>query len=116
MGSLWQSDTPQTALPVSDPEPLLSSKKPRRKRTWSRLIWPLLVLLLIALGIVAYRELTTARLQAREFSRYAASLSYRVEPGPSPAIRLSPPTAPSTSAWAMPICRCCWSACSSGSS
>lgn len=86
MGSLWQSDTPQTALPVSDPEPLLSSKKPRRKRTWSRLIWPLLVLLLIALGIVAYRELTTARLQAREFSRYAASLSYRVEPGPSPAI------------------------------
>ena len=86
MGSLWQSETPQTALPLSDPEPLLSSKKPRRKRTWSRLTWPLLVLLLIALGIVAYRELTTARLQAREFSRYAASLSYRVEPGPSPAI------------------------------
>ena len=59
-------------------------KKPPRR--WRRLFWPLLILALIALGITAYREFTSARLQAREFSRYAATLSYRVDPGPSSAI------------------------------
>lgn len=84
MGVPWHAEAHQTALPVSDPEPALLPKKPPRR--WRRLFWSLLILALIALSIAAYREFTSARLQAREFSRYAATLSYRVEPGPSSAI------------------------------
>jgi membrane peptidoglycan carboxypeptidase len=43
----------------------------------------LLVCLVIALG---YREARTSALQSRLLSRYAAKLTYRVEPGPSDAI------------------------------
>lgn len=84
MGVIWQSETPQTALPVSGPEPFLSPKKPRRR--WGRLIWLLLIIALIAAGILVHREITTSRLQAREFVRLAANLTYRVEPGPSASI------------------------------
>lgn len=86
MGVLWQSNAPQTALPVGDSEPLLSPKKspPRKRRkTW---LWLVLLTALAGLGLALRQELNTARLQAREFSRYAAELSYQLQPGPSPAI------------------------------
>ncbi|MBD9484704.1 penicillin-binding protein [Pseudomonas sp. PDM14] len=85
MGALWQSDTPQTALPVSGPAPLSPKTPSSRLRT--RIIASLaVVLILLLLGLLALHEFNSATLQAREFSRYAATLTYQVQPGPSDAI------------------------------
>ncbi len=87
MGALWQSDAPQTALPVSGPEPLLLPEKPPPRRRLKNLFWLSLLAALIVFGLGVAHELKTASLQAREFSRYAANLSYEVQPGPSTAIQ-----------------------------
>jgi membrane peptidoglycan carboxypeptidase len=47
----------------------------------------LLLIILIVLGLAAAKEMRTSKFQAREVSKYAASLSYDVQPGPSDAIR-----------------------------
>ncbi|WP_137889266.1 transglycosylase domain-containing protein [Pseudomonas sp. 2FE] len=89
MGALWQSDAEQVELPVhSLPEVLLPAAPPPSKpRTRShRLLWLLLLLLLFALAVLLNEEMKTAKYQAREFSRYAATLGYEVRPGPSDAI------------------------------
>ncbi|WP_137818859.1 transglycosylase domain-containing protein [Pseudomonas sp. 2FG] len=89
MGALWQSDAEQVELPMhSLPEVLLPAapppSKPRAKS--HRLLWLLLLLLLFALAVLLNEEMKTAKYQAREFSRYAATLGYEVRPGPSDAI------------------------------
>lgn len=86
MGVLWQSDAPQNALAESAPEPLYSPKKPRLRRKWKIALW-LLLLALVTLALAVTHELRTAALQAREFGRYAARLTYSLQPGPSEAIR-----------------------------
>jgi membrane peptidoglycan carboxypeptidase len=51
-----------------------------------RLAWLLLLIAAAALGFAAFAEMRTSKLQAREFSRLAATLSYSLQPGPSEAI------------------------------
>ena len=61
-----------------------------RRPVWRTLLaavaW-LLVLLLVAAVCLLWYEMTTSRLQARHFTGLAAEIAYRVEPGPSDAIR-----------------------------
>nr|BFE94572.1 hypothetical protein GCM10020185_51080 [Pseudomonas brassicacearum subsp. brassicacearum] len=41
---------------------------------------------MVVVGLAVAKEMRTSRFQAREISKYAASLSYAVQPGPSDAI------------------------------
>lgn len=86
MGSLWQSDAPATTLSTSATEGLLVQSPPPRRQRLALSLWLLLLFALLALGVLGYREITTAQWQAREFSRYAAKLDYQLQPGPSDAI------------------------------
>ncbi|MCP1420870.1 membrane peptidoglycan carboxypeptidase [Pseudomonas laurylsulfativorans] len=47
----------------------------------------MLLIIAIAVGLAAAREMRTSKFQAREVSKYAASLNYELKPGPSDAIR-----------------------------
>lgn len=61
--------------------------KKRRKRRW---LWRILLALLILLGgigAVAYREIMRSEYQSRYFSRLAAELTFKLEPGPSDRVR-----------------------------
>ncbi|MBM7060430.1 penicillin-binding protein [Pseudomonas sp. UL073] len=84
MGAIWQSDAAKKALPSSSPERFPATPKPRRR--FRRYFWFTVLLLLIAGGLAVAYELRTATLQSREISRYAAGLTYQLEPGPSEAI------------------------------
>lgn len=60
-------------------------KRPRRRYGWW--LFGLLVLgALVLLGLAIAREMHTSRLQAREFSQFAATLSYSMHQGPSDAV------------------------------
>lgn len=60
-------------------------KRPRRRYGWW--LFGLLVLgALVLLGLAIAREMHTSRLQAREFSQFAATLSYSMHKGPSDAV------------------------------
>ncbi|WP_165662607.1 transglycosylase domain-containing protein [Oceanimonas sp. MB9] len=68
------------------PADLLLPRPRRRRRRWRWLLWLLLGLVMaVALAALLY-EMRTSRLQSRELSRYAATLTYRLEPGPSAAM------------------------------
>jgi membrane peptidoglycan carboxypeptidase len=86
MGALWQSDSSEAVVPTDSVDEAPLPKKPRRRRYWWRLFWLLLLITLIALGFAASKEMRTSKLQAREFSKFAASLSYSMQPGPSDSI------------------------------
>jgi len=76
MGALWQTDSHKNAVPShSEDETPLPKRRKSRRYAW-RLFWLLLLIALIALGFAAAREMRTSKLQAREFSRLAADLSY----------------------------------------
>ncbi len=62
------------------------SSPPRRKRYGWRVFWVVVVMGGVALGAAIAVESRSSRLQAKEFSRFAASLSYSLEPGPSDAV------------------------------
>ncbi len=82
MGASWQSPDHLTPAPLRGqvPAPV------RKRRGWWRLTW-LLLLVLLAVGAWLVREeMRTSRLQAQEFSRYASTLTYQVQLGPSDAI------------------------------
>ena len=83
MGALWQSDAPQTALPVSDPEALYTQNPPPRRRKLKTLFWVSLLGGVVLLGLAVHREIETAYFQARQFSQLASELSYSLQPGPS---------------------------------
>ncbi|MGH8354002.1 MAG: transglycosylase domain-containing protein [Pseudomonas sp.] len=86
MGALLESDAPQTA-PAESSVPALCLPKPQKRRAKvRRMFWLLLTLLLIGLALALAEEIRTAERQARWFSRYAADLNYRVQPGSSEAI------------------------------
>ncbi|WP_372876205.1 transglycosylase domain-containing protein [Pseudomonas sp.] len=85
MGVLWQSDAPEKALPTND-KPALYLKPVKRASKLRIAVWLLLTLLMAAAALLLIFELRTAHFQAHYLSRYGNSLSYSVQPGPSPAI------------------------------
>jgi len=86
MGVLWQTEPDKTATPAGSPDPSPLPDSPRQRHLWWRLFWLLVVITVAALAYAMYAEMRTSRLQAREFSRWAASLTYELQPGPSEAI------------------------------
>ncbi|WP_178119281.1 transglycosylase domain-containing protein [Metapseudomonas lalkuanensis] len=87
MGAIWQSDTTRKEAPQG---PLYGAgvppeKPPRRKHRL--LFWSIFLVTAGIVGVAATHEMQTSRLQAREISRYAATLSYKLEDGPSKSIR-----------------------------
>lgn len=88
MGALWQTDSNKNLVPterMDDAPP--PEKPPRRTKHGWKAFWLLLVIILIGLGLAAMREMRTSKFQSREVSKFAASLSYDLQPGPSDAIR-----------------------------
>lgn len=86
MGVLWQTEPDKTAANATRPDPSPLPDSPRQRHLWRRLFWLLIVITIAALAYAMYAEMRTSRLQAREFSRWANSLTYEVQPGPSKAI------------------------------
>ncbi|WP_152386931.1 transglycosylase domain-containing protein [Azotobacter salinestris] len=84
MGVIWQRDEQRSVLPEHDLPP--SAPPPPHRMRWRLLAWLVVLAGAAVLGVLLYFELQTSRLQSREFSRYAATLSYSVGNGPSPAI------------------------------
>jgi membrane peptidoglycan carboxypeptidase len=83
MGTSWQ---PQITQLPSDSQPSAQPKADKRRSKVKVVFWLSLLLLLIIAALLLAYEMHSSRLQAQELSRYAQSLSYRVRPGPSPAI------------------------------
>lgn len=86
MGALWQTESTKAAKlqGSSDPAPLPKNKP--RPHTMRRLFWLIVLMVLVALGFAAAKEIRTSALQARQLSRLAHDLTYRLEPGPSQAM------------------------------
>lgn len=80
---------PQTAVllhaQTAAPEPA-EPGKPKSKRSRNAFILLLLVLLSLAIWWML-QEMRTSAMQAKFFSELAGKVSYKVEPGPSKAIR-----------------------------
>ncbi|WP_448105635.1 transglycosylase domain-containing protein [Pseudomonas lini] len=87
MGALWQTDSSETVVPTERVDEAPLPEKPRRSRHGWGAFWLLLLIILIVLGLAAAKEMRTSKFQARELSKYAASLKYELQPGPSDAIR-----------------------------
>ena len=83
MGAQWHSNSEHAVQPSTVAADSTPPQKPKNKRY----VWGLLSLLvlfaLIVLGFAVAKEVRTSALQAREFSRFAASLSYSMHAGPS---------------------------------
>ncbi|MBD1588061.1 transglycosylase domain-containing protein [Pseudomonas typographi] len=86
MGVLWNSQPGKPNLsteqaPAQAPEP--GPRRPRRR-------WPVVALIgtivVLGGGYAARQEMYNSRLQAREFSRLAASLGWQLRPGASDAV------------------------------
>src|SRR5476649_41915 len=86
MGALWQTDSKPAVVQTDSADPPPLPQSPRSRRLWWRLMGLVLVLALVAMGWAASWEIRTSRLQAEHLSPFAASLSYRVEPGASDAM------------------------------
>lgn len=86
MGVLWQTDASSTQVPKGSLEDVTSrSRRPRRKK--HRLaFWSFMLVSAAALGYAAREEMRSSWLQSREISRYAATLTYRLDEGPSDEI------------------------------
>ncbi|MBD8095263.1 penicillin-binding protein [Pseudomonas fluorescens] len=86
MGALWQTESTKAAKlqGSSDPAPLPKNKP--RPHPMRRLFWLIVLMVLVALGFAAAKEIRTSALQARQLSRLAHDLTYRLEPGPSQAM------------------------------
>lgn len=88
MGAVWRSDNQsQTGRSKRAPSPLSSQTRKSRRKRARRLAWLAGLTLLAAGGYLGWQELQTSQWQAQWLSRYAASLEYRVRPGPSTRIQ-----------------------------
>ncbi|WP_204127676.1 transglycosylase domain-containing protein [Pseudomonas ogarae] len=86
MGALWQTDSNEPVVPTERMEEAPLPQKKRRARHGWRAFWLLLLIIVVVVGLAVAKEMRTSRFQARELSKYAESLSYAVQPGPSDAI------------------------------
>lgn len=86
MGALWQTDSSKTVVPTESVDQAPVPEKPRRPRHGWKAFWLLLLIIAIVVGMAAAKEMRTSRFQSSELSKYAASLTYKLEPGPSEAI------------------------------
>ncbi len=87
MGAYLQSDVSGTGSVKKGIRPTpLAKHKPRRWRS-ILLFWvsPMVTVAAVA-GLLIAHEIRTAELQSRELSRYAQTLQYTLQPGPSDAI------------------------------
>ena len=86
MGASEQTDLNKVASQDSS-VPRADGKYTRKRRPWWRWLFCFLFLLCLAavIALVGY-EMQTSRLQSQEISRYAAKLTYQVEPGQSKQI------------------------------
>ncbi len=86
MGASEQTDLNKVASQDSS-VPSVDGKYKRKRRSWWRWLFCFFFLLCLAavIALVGY-EMQTSRLQSQEISRYAAKLTYQVEPGPSKQI------------------------------
>jgi membrane peptidoglycan carboxypeptidase len=83
MGASEQADITGSVITADgqDRAPMPNAK--RRKRYLLRVLGVLLVIGIVALGVAVVLETRSSRLQALEFSRFAANLSYSMHAGPS---------------------------------
>ncbi|MHA6161745.1 transglycosylase domain-containing protein [Pseudomonas sichuanensis] len=86
MGALWQSEPSSTEAPKAPQAETPPPKPARQRHLWWRLILLILIVAIAAVGYAAWQEIQTSRLQSREFSKLASTLTYQLDPGPSDAI------------------------------
>src|SRR5690606_37536590 len=85
MGAAWQMNQQQREQPST--AATQAQRKPASAgRHWRLTFYLLLVSLVLAATALVVFESRSAHFQSRELSRYAASLTYQVEPGPSERI------------------------------
>ncbi|MBL0607615.1 penicillin-binding protein [Aeromonas caviae] len=86
MGASKQTDSNKVASQDSS-VPNTDGQQQRKRRPWWRWLFCFIFLLCLAavVALVGY-EMKTSRLQSQEISRYAATLTYQLEPGPSKQI------------------------------
>ncbi|WP_116472768.1 transglycosylase domain-containing protein [Zobellella maritima] len=86
MGGKQQRESTAIAF-TEEAVPHVRLPKPARRKPRRRLlIWLVLFILLAAATVLVAYEMRTSQLQARQLSRYASTLTYSVESGPSDAI------------------------------
>jgi len=86
MGALWQTDTSKTVVPTERVDEAPLPEKPRGSRHGWGAFWLLLLIIAIVVGLAAAKEMRTSKFQSREVSKFASSLKYEMQPGPSDAI------------------------------
>jgi membrane peptidoglycan carboxypeptidase len=86
MGVLRHSDIEQDAISAEHPDDPHAPRGSRRRRHGWRVLWVVVAVGGVALGVAVAVESRSSWLQARELSRFAASLTYSVQPGPSDAV------------------------------
>ena len=87
MGVLWNSSSRKTAVPSAAMDSAVPPPPTPKPKRYGWLVFGFLVLVgLVVLGFFIAQEVRSSKLQAREFSRFAASLSYSMHAGPSDAM------------------------------
>ena len=86
MGASWQRNPQQPDLTSSASTPGRTKSATAARHHWRLTLYLLLVLLVLAVTALLVFESRSAHFQSRELSRYAANLTYKVEPGPSERI------------------------------
>ena len=87
MGALWQTDSSKTVVQTEAVDEAPSPEKPSGSKHGWKAFFLLLLIILIVVGLAAAKEMRTSKFQSREVSKYAATLNYDLQPGPSDAIR-----------------------------
>jgi membrane peptidoglycan carboxypeptidase len=83
MGALWHSDAKKAAANADSQGSAPLPARPGHRRYVWRVLLVLVLTGLVTLGFMVSSEVRSSKLQAREFSQFAHSLSYTLEPGPS---------------------------------
>ncbi|WP_307331568.1 transglycosylase domain-containing protein [Pseudomonas lini] len=86
MGALWQTDTSKTVVPTERVDEAPLPEKPGGSRHGWGAFGLLLLIIAIVVGLAAAKEMRTSKFQSREVSKFASSLKYEMQPGPSDAI------------------------------